>query len=152
MTQPRCHSWSELSTDDLYRLLQLRSAVFVVEQTCAYQDLDGLDQQALHLLQHDEDQQLIAYARLLPPGLEGGVHCSIGRVVVDPAARHQQLGKQLMLSALTHCQQLWPDATVIISAQTYLTRFYQSLGFCNTGEFYLEDLIPHQKMILNHTG
>jgi ElaA protein len=142
----RCLSWSELSTDDLYRLLQLRSAVFVVEQSCAYQDLDDLDQQALHVLHHDDDEQLIAYARLLPPGCEGGDHCSIGRVVVHPRARDQQLGRQLMLQALAECQRLWPTAEIIISAQTYLTRFYQSLGFVNTGEYYLEDLIPHQKM------
>ena len=148
MSQTRCHQWSDLSTDELYQLLQLRSAVFVVEQTCAYQDMDGLDQQALHLLHHDDDQ-LIAYARLLPPGSEGGKHCSIGRVVVDPRARNQQLGRQLMLDALAECQRLWPASDIIISAQTYLTRFYQSLGFQNTGEFYLEDLIPHQKMKFN---
>lgn len=142
-------NWSELSTGDLYDLLQLRSAVFVVEQACAYQDLDGLDQQSLHLLQHDEHQHLIAYARLLPPGSEGGHHCSIGRVVVDPKARHQQLGRQLMKAALAECHRLWPDSELMISAQTYLTRFYESLGFRNTGSYYLEDLIPHQKMILN---
>ena len=147
MNTNRCLSWSELSNDDLYRLLQLRSAVFVVEQACAYQDLDGLDQQALHLLMHDDAHQLIAYARLLPPGTEGGNHCSIGRVVVEPGARDQQLGRQLMLDALAECRRLWPAAEIIISAQTYLTRFYQSLGFVNTGQYYLEDLIPHQKML-----
>ncbi|MFC3195034.1 GNAT family N-acetyltransferase [Marinicella sediminis] len=147
MTEFIRKSWQALTTDEVYQLLRLRSAVFVVEQNCAYQDMDGLDQLAEHLFCTDDQQHLTGYARLLPPGSEGGSHCSIGRVVVDPSKRQQQLGRQLMQTALAHCDQLWPHVPVLISAQTYLTRFYQALGFVNTGDYYLEDMIPHQKMI-----
>ncbi|MCX7553248.1 GNAT family N-acetyltransferase [Marinicella sp. S1101] len=139
--------FSALSNIELYQILRLRSAVFVLEQNCAYQDMDDLDQGALHLFKNSDSDQIIAYARILKPEQCGNNHVSIGRVVVDQAHRAQHLGKELMQQATVQTKKLYADQPIIISAQTYLSRFYQDLGYVNTGEFYLEDDIPHQKMI-----
>ena len=139
-------SFAELSTSQLYQILRLRSEVFVLEQNCAYQDIDDLDQQAWHVFLADQDP-IHVYARILPPtGDEQTYH--IGRVVVAASERKQHLGQDLMCAAINHCQRHAPGATIEISAQTYLSRFYQSLGFVNTGKYYLEDDIAHQTMLL----
>lgn len=140
-------AFSALSSIELYQILRLRSAVFVLEQNCAYQDMDDLDQCALHLFKKSDSGQIIAYARILKPEQCDNNHVSIGRVVVDQSHRAQKLGKELMQVATAQTKKLFVDLPIIISAQTYLTSFYQELGYVNTGEFYLEDDIPHQKMI-----
>ena len=140
-------SFNELSGHDLYQILQLRSAVFVLEQTCAYQDLDGLDQQALHLFKKADCGEIIAYTRIISPNQCGGSHSSIGRVVVKQEERQHKYGNALMQAAIQVTLKQFPELPIKISAQTYLTHFYQKLGFVNTGQFYLEDQIPHQEMI-----
>ena len=146
-----CLRFNELSTEDLYRVLQLRAEVFVVEQDCAYQDVDGYDHEALHVMGHlsgTDEAQLVSYSRLLPPGTkyEGA---SIGRVITKKSIRGSGVGKALMLSSLAFCRQHWPGLIITISAQAYLQKFYIGLGFENVSEPYDEDGIPHIRMQLN---
>lgn len=140
-------SFTELSTAQLYEILQLRVEVFVVEQNCAYPELDGKDclAQTRHLLGTDSQGQLQAYARLLAPGVSYA-EPSIGRVVVHAAARGQGIAQQLMLQAIEQCGQLWPQQPITIGAQQYLLGFYQALGFRAVSAGYLEDGIPHIDM------
>lgn len=140
-------TFADLTIDQLYQILRLRSQVFVLEQNCAYQDMDDLDQQAFHLIISEVNQPIIAYARILSPAEYDNKYSSIGRVVVAESMRQQKLGRQLMQLAIDHTRRLFPKVPIKISAQTYLSEFYQSLGFVNTGHFYLEDDIPHQEMI-----
>lgn len=133
-----------LSAVEIYDLLQLRSEVFVVEQNCVYQDIDGKDSKALHLLGLDNDV-VVAYARLFKPK-DYFPEASIGRVVVKPSHRSKLLGHRLMKEAI-HCMKTEFNATKItISAQLYLKNFYESHGFIQTSEMYLEDDIPHIEM------
>ena len=143
-------TFEQLNTTQLYQILALRSEVFVLEQDCAYQDMDGIDALSHHVWA-ETDQQLFAYARILPPVLNPNEHVSIGRVVVAEAQRKDQWGKKLMQYAINYALESFPESTIEISAQTYLTHFYQNLGFVNTGNFYLEDDIPHQTMIYRPT-
>lgn len=136
--------FEELTNDDLYSILQLRSEIFVVEQNCAYQDLDGMDKIAHHLFLEDENK-MIAYARLLPSNTIYESP-SIGRVVVREAYRHRNLGKELMNKAKQECARLFNTKKITISAQVYLIKFYNDIGFSEEGESYLEDNIPHIKM------
>ncbi|MGJ8662032.1 MAG: GNAT family N-acetyltransferase [Marinicella sp.] len=142
-----CKSFTDLSTDCLYQILKLRNQVFVLEQQCAYQDLDNLDQSALHLYQKNDQDQILAYARILSPEQNSNQFSSIGRVVVDHHHRHEKLGRALMKKAIELSLQAFPSFPLIISAQSYLTHFYHDLGFINTGKYYLEDQIPHQEML-----
>lgn len=139
-------SFQELSNLDLYQVLKLRSAVFVLEQNCAYLDIDDMDQQAFHLLVYNSTSELVAYARILTPEQCENKYCSIGRVVVKKTQRKHQFGRHLMQYAIKQSLTLFPEVPLLISAQTYLSSFYHSLGFVNTGHFYLEDDIPHQEM------
>ncbi len=138
-------SWTLLSIDELHSILALRQAVFVVEQECAYLDIDGLDPGAQHL-SATEDGQLIAYLRCLSPGTVWPA-AALGRIVVAPAARGRDLGRELVRQGLRHCLKQWPDAGIEIGAQTYLHKFYVGLGFESAGEEYIEDGIPHVHMI-----
>ncbi|MCX2760147.1 GNAT family N-acetyltransferase [Vibrio sp. Sgm 22] len=140
--------FSELSTHQLYQLLKLRVDVFVVEQTCPYPELDGKDTLAgvEHLLGYS-DEELVACARLLPPGTSYD-HTSIGRVATKQSARGDGLGHQLLKEALTRCEDLWPSTTIDIGAQQHLENFYVSHGFKTISEMYLEDDIPHVDMRL----
>lgn len=141
-----CLEFEKLSNAELYDLLRLRSAVFVVEQDCVFLDTDGLDAQSMHLL-GKVDGELVAYARLLPGRLKyEGV--SIGRVVTSTAVRRAGHGRQLMAEAVARCRQLWPDQPIIISAQQYLEKFYQGFGFKTVSAPYLEDDIYHLEMHL----
>jgi len=137
-------AFQELSVNELYAILQLRSEVFVVEQNCPYQDLDGKDHEALHLMGFDETG-LIAYARLLKPGMSYK-EAAIGRVVVAPGKRGKNSGRELMIQAIEQCSNAFGTDTIIISAQQYLEKFYSSLGFVTESNVYLEDDIPHIKM------
>jgi ElaA protein len=143
-------SWSlqkfdDLNPSDLYELLTLRSAVFVVEQQCVFLDMDNKDQQSWHLL-GKINNQLVAYTRLLPAGLAYG-SCSIGRVVTAAAVRRTGVGKLLMEESIKYCEKLFGRGTIEIGAQLYLEKFYQSFGFIREGEIYLEDGIEHIHMI-----
>ncbi len=136
--------FEDLTTEELYRILQLRSQVFVVEQACVYQDLDGKDQKALHVL-GSNNNILIAYTRIFGPG-DYYPEPSIGRVVVAPAARAHGTGRLIMNASLQTIQEHFNTSKVRLSAQTYLQKFYISLGFEQIGEGYLEDGIPHIEM------
>ncbi|MFN0034936.1 MAG: GNAT family N-acetyltransferase [Saprospiraceae bacterium] len=143
-----CLLFDELSPHALYEILALRQEVFVVEQNCPYQDCDGKDLQAWHLMGRDESGKLICYTRLLPKGVAYEGHASIGRVVSSPLARGTGIGKALMAESIRMCRLLLGDQAIKIGAQTYLLKFYEGFGFRSTGEAYLEDGIPHTKMIL----
>ncbi|UOQ71824.1 GNAT family N-acetyltransferase [Hymenobacter cellulosilyticus] len=134
--------FTDLTLPELYAVLQLRTEVFIVEQNCPFQDIDGQDQVAYHLLGHTPEGQLAAYARLFDAGQCYEQVC-IGRVVVSPAWRRYGLGQELMRQAIAHCEQLFGTQPIKIGAQQYLTTFYQGFGFEQRGEMYLEDNIPH---------
>ena len=138
-------AFESLSNRQLYQMLALRSEVFVVEQACAYQDLDGKDFKALHLI-GARDDQVLATARLLPAGVSYPNAASIGRIVVHPSLRGQDLGRQTVKIALEQYQKLWPDEELLIGAQARLKRFYQELGFVAEGDVYDEDGIDHITM------
>lgn len=141
-----CKSFDELSNAELYNVLQLRNEVFVVEQNCIYQDADGKDVSAFHLLMF-LDERLSGYARLLPAGVSFET-ISIGRVLASRTNRNKGFGKQLMHRAIQECYHLFGCLPITISAQTYAISFYQNFGFETTGQEYEEDNIPHIQMIL----
>lgn len=143
-----CLPFAKLSLQELYDSMALRQEVFVVEQDCPYLDADGKDAAGQHLLGYDDRGQLIAYARLLPPGISYPGYASIGRVVTSPGARRTGAGKQLMRESIDWCGRLYRETPIKISAQVYLLRFYESFGFQKVGEEYLEDDIPHVGMVL----
>lgn len=142
----RCRRFDELSREELYELLRLRAEVFVVEQNCPYQDLDGHDQAGQHVLGYRDDK-LVAYTRLLPPGIKYDA-CSIGRVVTSPEVRRDGFGRELMKVSISYCSSHWPGEPITISAQQYLENFYQQFGFVTESEPYQEDGIPHIRMCL----
>ncbi|SNC59463.1 ElaA protein [Hymenobacter gelipurpurascens] len=135
-----------LTLTELYALLQLRSEVFVVEQTCAFQDIDGQDQVAYHLLGHSEEGELVAYTRLFGAGISYP-EASIGRVVVSPKARRFGLGRELLRQSIAAVGTLFGEQPIQIGAQLYLQDFYESFDFQQVGEGYLEDGIPHIHMV-----
>jgi ElaA protein len=136
--------FDELTLEELYAILQLRNEVFIVEQNCVYNDPDGKDQPAWHLMAI-EDDRLIAYARILPPGLSYN-DPAIGRVVTSSSKRGSGLGRELMKRSIEACEKLFGKSSITLSAQVYLQSFYESLGFIVVGEEYLDDGIPHIKM------
>ena len=138
-------TFQNLTALELWKIYQLRVAVFVVEQNCAYQEVDEKDLKALHLFAKNS-QKLTAYCRIIPE--QDGVH--IGRVLVTKEARGTGLAKKLMTQALTVCQQKWQSEKIYVQAQAYLQDFYQSVGFKPISEVYLEDGIPHLDMVLNN--
>ncbi|MGB1142236.1 MAG: GNAT family N-acetyltransferase [Halioglobus sp.] len=142
-------SFRELDLEELYALLRLRQQVFVVEQDCAYLDLDNKDQVARHILAFNGDQ-LVAYQRCLPPGASYPAASSIGRIIVHPDHRGTQLGRELVAQGIRHNADSWPDTDICINAQAHLQGFYGSLGFVAEGEEYMEDGIPHRKMRLQY--
>ena len=137
--------YSELNVDELHDMLQLRSEVFVVEQTCVYNDLDGWDKHATHIFIY-EDELIIAYARILPAGTKFS-QTSIGRVVVNPGFRKRDFGKLIMNMALDFAIRKWNAKEIKISAQLYLKKFYEDLGFNTVTDIYDEDGISHVGMI-----
>ena len=141
----QCKSFAGLTNTELYKILQLRNEVFVVEQNCAYQDCDNKDLLSHHLAAW-KNERVVAYSRLLPPGVAYPDAASIGRVVTSPSERGQDLGKQLMSKSLENLYLLFGQVPVIIGAQLYLKKFYQSFSFVQQGEIYLEDNIPHIMM------
>ena len=142
----KCRPFYELSLDQLYAIMTLRQVVFVVEQDCPYLDADGKDQDAHHLLGY-QNTELVAYARLMPPGLSYPNYAAIGRVVTKSSVRGTGTGRQLMRKSMEWVKKLYNDPPIKISAQCYLTEFYQSMGFVAIGSSYLEDGIPHVAMV-----
>lgn len=143
-----CLPFEKLSPHELYDIMALRQEVFVVEQNCPYLDADGKDIESWHLMGKDETGKLIAYTRLLPEGLAYKDFVSIGRVVSSPLARGTGVGKILMQHSIEMCRRLFGNQPIKIGAQSYLLKFYENFGFRSTGEEYLEDGIPHTKMVL----
>jgi ElaA protein len=138
-------TYSELTKKELYQLLQLRSEVFVVEQDCVYQDIDGKDDKAIHIL-GKKDAKIIAYCRAFKPN-DYFKEASIGRVVVTKSERINNYGHQIFEASITAVKKYFNETSIKISAQTYLKKFYESHNFKQIGEEYLEDDIPHIAMI-----
>ena len=136
-----------LSVEELYQILKLRSEVFIVEQNCVYLDIDDKDQKALHLFR-EIDGQLIAYARLFNAN-DYFENASIGRVVTHGDFRGKKYGHALMKQAIQAIENHFGESKITISAQLYLKKFYESHGFIQSGEMYLEDGIPHIEMKKN---
>ena len=139
-----CRSFDELSREELYELLRLRCAVFVVEQNCPYQDLDGLDGAALHVFLRDADG-IQACLRILPPGL-AGPEVRIGRVLA--VKRRCGLASRLLAEGIRLCRERFGPVPILVEAQTYARGLYEKQGFRQTSEEFLEDGIPHIQMRL----
>jgi len=137
-------AFDALSLNELYEILRLREQVFILEQECAYDDLDYKDQKALHVLGLVNDK-IVAYSRIFKAGdcLE---NASIGRVLVRKDYRNHKFGQQLMSKSIAEVHKHFDDKLITISAQCYLIQFYENLGFVISGEQYLEDDIPHIAM------
>lgn len=140
-------SFKELNTTELYQILQLRSEVFVVEQDCVYQDMDFKDQKALHVIGFKNDE-IVAYTRIFNVG-DYFKNASIGRVVVAENERKFGYGHQIMKASINAIKEYFKVDKITISAQVYLTKFYESHQFKQVGEEYLEDGIPHIRMDRN---
>ncbi len=142
----QCLFFDDLTIQQLYAIGQLRQAVFVVEQNCPYLDLDGKDKDCWHLGAWDEQQQLVAYARICPKGIAYPNDIAIGRVVTAANARRHGLGRLLMQKAISYALTMDKEQHIRLSAQDYLLDFYKSLGFEATPNKYLEDGIAHTEM------
>ena len=142
--------YDALSRDQLFEIIYVRQAVFVVEQDCAYQDADRWDAISWHLFTCDPapPRHVIAYARVVPPG-HRFAEPSIGRVLTAPSARRSGLGRELMSKAIAQTATLYPQTAIRISAQQYLEPFYTEFGFRTVSEPYAEDGIPHVEMLRN---
>ena len=138
-------TFQELTTKELYDLIQLRVDVFCVEQNCVYQDLDGKDEKAIHII-GKKNNKIIAYTRVFKPG-DYFKESSIGRVVVRKDERQHKYGYDIMKASIQAVKEYFNETTIKLSAQTYLRKFYNNLGFKEIGEEYLEDGIPHIAMV-----
>lgn len=148
MTQFELKSFDDLTNRELFWIYHLRVAVFVVEQTCYYQEVDTDDLVAKHVFAKDPNGRVIAYARIIPEPDQSAVR--IGRVVVDPDHRQDGLGHSLVSEVLRQVTLEFPWAQqVLAQAQAYLQTFYERYGFRATSDIYLEDGIPHLDMVLN---
>jgi len=150
-SQPRtweCRTFDELTTSQLYAILTLRSEVFVAEQECAFQDVDGLDPACMHLLGSDGDR-LVAYARILPEGVWGPGIVSIGRIVSSPRARRRGLGGEALARALDYLRGAGNTLPIELEAQHRLADFYERFGFEPVGEPHLKDGQLHVVMVLD---
>jgi len=139
-------AFDALTPGELYAILQLRSEVFVVEQNCIFQDMDNKDVFCHHLMCW-EKETLMAYARIVPAGISYA-ESSIGRIVSSPAARGMGIGKELIRQSISLCYTLHGKGIIRIGAQYYLKGFYESFGFGQDSEIYLEDGIEHIEMLL----
>jgi ElaA protein len=139
--------FNDLSLTEFHDLIQLRIKVFVIEQNCPYQELDGKDKKSYHLICRNQKGDLVGTFRILPPGISYN-EASIGRVVLDEKYRGTKNGHKMMEEALTFINKEFEKESVRISGQKYLEKFYEKHGFISTGKEYLEDGIPHVEMIL----
>ena len=137
--------FEQLSVQELYELLRLRTEVFVVEQNCVFQDMDNKDQSSYHLLGW-KDNVLVAYTRIVPTGISYDDAPSIGRVVTSPAARGEGIGRLLMDHSINELFRVYGVSPIKIGAQLYLKKFYESLGFEQSSDIYDEDGIDHIEM------
>jgi len=137
--------FEDLTIYELYDILQLRSEVFVVEQDCVYQDIDGKDHNALHII-GEKEGKVVAYTRCFEPGVYFD-EAAIGRVVVPIDKRKNDYGHLIMEASTTAIKSMFGVSEIKLSAQTYLLKFYEKHGFKKTGEEYLEDGIPHTAMV-----
>lgn len=142
----QCKFFTDLSNFELYKILQLRSEVFIVEQNCAYQDLDNKDLKAYHYSGW-ENGNIIAYTRLFPIGVSYEDAASIGRVVTAKSVRGKNIGKQLMKNSIDEIYHLFGEVPIRISAQRYLKNFYESFSFIQKSGVYMEDGIEHISML-----
>ena len=141
--------FDDLSPRDIHDLYQARAAVFVLEQKCPFQDVDGADPQCWHLIGRASPQgEVLAYSRLVPPGVKYP-EPSIGRVLTTAAARRTGAGRELMAESIARLEKLWPGRPIRIGAQQYLERFYGSFGFARASAPYDEDGIMHIEMTRN---
>ena len=140
----RILDWCDLNREEFHDFLKLRIDVFVVEQNCTYQELDGKDEHSIHVYKYNSEG-VEAYLRIVKPGVSYD-EPSIGRVATVKSSRNKGLGKEIMRSALKECDSRWPNQGVRISAQKYLVKFYEDMGFKVCSEPYLEDDIPHVQM------
>ncbi len=147
MLDIKVKKFNELTIQELYSLLKLRSEIFVVEQDCVYQDLDGKDAKALHVI-GIKNNEVVAYTRIFKPGDYFDI-ASIGRVAVHKDHRKYGYGKLIMEASINAVNNKFMEQQIKISAQTYLDKFYTELGFEAIGEGYLEDGIPHIQMVKN---
>ncbi|WP_110114379.1 GNAT family N-acetyltransferase [Bacillus sp. CGMCC 1.16541] len=138
--------FDELTVHELYNILKERVNVFVVEQNCPYEEMDGKDLASYHLFKK-QDNQVIAYLRVLPKGVSYK-EASLGRIIVHPSYRGTGIGRELVTRGLSFLNQELHETTVKIQAQSYLQAFYESFGFKKISEEYLEDGIPHIDMFL----
>jgi len=141
-------SFEQLKPQQLYDLLKLRQDVFIIEQQCFYSDLDGLDQNCLHLMGYEGDD-LFAYLRLIPAAHHHSGNIALGRILTSEKARGQGMGKQLMTEAMNYLHNNYQGSTVQMSAQRYLQAFYEGFGFRTVGYPYDEDGIAHIEMVLD---
>ncbi len=143
----KCVPFYELNLDELYAIMRLRQQVFVVEQNAAFVDADDKDKLAWHLMISDKNDQILAYSRLFGVNAYYEGYTSIGRVVTSPKARGEGIGKILLQKSIEKTVELFGNEPIMIGAQRYLEKFYQSFGFQLTGQDYIEDDIPHTIMI-----
>jgi ElaA protein len=136
--------FGDLTPLELYAILQLRTEVFVVEQNCVFQDMDGKDHYCHHIMGWNNDK-IIATARIVPPGITYGFP-SIGRVVTSPSVRGKNAGRELMNKSIDELTRLYGNSIIRIGAQLYLKKFYESFGFEQSGPVYDEDGIDHIQM------
>ncbi|NOT50444.1 MAG: GNAT family N-acetyltransferase [Chitinophagaceae bacterium] len=147
------HSWvikkfHDLTVDELYAILQLRNEVFAIEQNCVYPDLDDKDQPSHHLMCW-QNEILVAYARIIPPGIVYK-EPSIGRIVTSAGVRRTGVGKELVHRSIELIEKLYSKTSIRISAQVYLVKFYTDFGFQTIGDSYIEDSIEHIGMIKSY--
>lgn len=141
-----CRRLADLTASSLHRIHVARQQVFVVEQRCVFQDADDVDERSQHLVAWSADERLLAYARIVDPGVKYA-EASIGRVLTTEAARGRGLGRLLIRRAVEQVMRDFPEAGVRISAQQRLQGFYREVGFISVGEPYLEDDMPHVEML-----
>ncbi|HXB09321.1 MAG TPA: GNAT family N-acetyltransferase [Puia sp.] len=139
--------FEQLTTEELYAILRLRSEVFVVEQNCVFLDMDNKDRHCSHLMGW-QGELLAAYSRIVPAGISYE-ETSIGRIVTSPTARRSGIGRELLIQSIDHVYKLYGRRSIRIGAQYYLKEFYASFGFVQKGEIYLEDGIEHVEMLLS---
>ena len=139
------YDWPALDSDTLYAALKLRSDIFVVEQNCVFSDMDGLDPRCEHLCCKDASGTLLGYLRLLPPGVKYA-EPALGRLVVKSVARKSGLARVTLFEGIERCNALYPRHPIFLSAQQYLEKFYQSMGFETVSSPYLDDGIMHIDM------
>jgi ElaA protein len=142
--------FDELSSRQVYDIMKLRQDVFIIEQDCIYEDLDGYDELAIHLCGYSQNK-LLCYARFFRPGIKYA-EASIGRIVVSPKMRGAGLGKVLVSKANAYCEQEFKTEAIRIEAQSHLQNFYTELGYTSVGEIYPVDGIDHIQMVRKKSG